>query len=103
MLRRPPRSTLFPYTTLFRSHSQVIILMPHAFRSEVAGCDIAELLPGRSLLGLSRGLRLLFGWRSNDAAGILVVHHRSVFPPLLVFPFEISPVTLRLHGFVVEL
>src|SRR5947208_12100639 len=22
MLRRPPRSTLFPYTTLFRSHSQ---------------------------------------------------------------------------------
>ena len=23
MLRRPPRSTLFPYTTLFRSHSEV--------------------------------------------------------------------------------
>src|SRR5258707_7047838 len=23
MIRRPPRSTLFPYTTLFRSHSQV--------------------------------------------------------------------------------
>src|SRR2546429_2157057 len=22
MIRRPPRSTLFPYTTLFRSHSQ---------------------------------------------------------------------------------
>src|SRR2546426_9392919 len=24
MIRRPPRSTLFPYTTLFRSHSKVI-------------------------------------------------------------------------------
>src|SRR2546426_8993330 len=24
MIRRPPRSTLFPYTTLFRSHGQVI-------------------------------------------------------------------------------
>src|SRR3712207_8689508 len=24
MIRRPPRSTLFPYTTLFRSHSAVI-------------------------------------------------------------------------------
>src|SRR3712207_8584557 len=24
MIRRPPRSTLFPYTTLFRSHSQAI-------------------------------------------------------------------------------
>src|SRR5687767_15598969 len=25
MIRRPPRSTLFPYTTLFRSHRQVQI------------------------------------------------------------------------------
>src|SRR5258707_8441265 len=24
MIRRPPRSTLFPYTTLFRSHSLVV-------------------------------------------------------------------------------
>src|SRR2546430_12364059 len=24
MIRRPPRSTLFPYTTLFRSHPQVL-------------------------------------------------------------------------------
>src|SRR2546425_8002859 len=26
MIRRPPRSTLFPYTTLFRSHPLVIAL-----------------------------------------------------------------------------
>ena len=25
MLRRPPRSTLFPYTTLFRSHSNMLL------------------------------------------------------------------------------
>src|SRR2546426_5747572 len=25
MIRRPPRSTLFPYTTLFRSHNFVIL------------------------------------------------------------------------------
>src|SRR5258708_8103240 len=37
MIRRPPRSTLFPYTTLFRSHAQqqqaqrqVPVLGPHA-------------------------------------------------------------------------
>src|SRR3989442_3864685 len=24
MIRRPPRSTLFPYTTLFRSHGEVL-------------------------------------------------------------------------------
>src|SRR5438445_2532896 len=26
MIRRPPRSTLFPYTTLFRSHTWIAIL-----------------------------------------------------------------------------
>src|SRR2546422_4003436 len=26
MIRRPPRSTLFPYTTLFRSHIQVDLI-----------------------------------------------------------------------------
>src|SRR5258707_1916553 len=26
MIRRPPRSTLFPYTTLFRSGRQVVVL-----------------------------------------------------------------------------
>src|SRR2546430_8804940 len=25
MIRRPPRSTLFPYTTLFRSHAELIL------------------------------------------------------------------------------
>src|SRR2546430_9220606 len=25
MIRRPPRSTLFPYTTLFRSHRQAVV------------------------------------------------------------------------------
>src|SRR5437868_11814620 len=28
MLRRPPRSTLFPYTTLFRSLRRVLALLP---------------------------------------------------------------------------
>src|SRR3712207_7913839 len=29
MIRRPPRSTLFPYTTLFRSHENGSIESPH--------------------------------------------------------------------------
>src|SRR5256886_12847848 len=32
MIRRPPRSTLFPYTTLFRSHSKI----PNAKRVDLA-------------------------------------------------------------------
>src|SRR3989454_11512208 len=27
MIRRPPRSTLFPYTTLFRSHREVALVL----------------------------------------------------------------------------
>src|SRR3712207_8692532 len=32
MIRRPPRSTLFPYTTLFRSHSQLRLVDRHRSR-----------------------------------------------------------------------
>src|SRR3989454_11556364 len=28
MIRRPPRSTLFPYTTLFRSHARIRVEIP---------------------------------------------------------------------------
>jgi len=42
MIRRPPRSTLFPYTTLFRSH--VPILLGDG-ESPFAGLDDLELLP----------------------------------------------------------
>src|SRR5690242_20828873 len=34
MLRRPPRSTLFPYTTLFRSAEMVIIASSSHIRSD---------------------------------------------------------------------
>src|SRR5260221_12501977 len=39
MIRRPPRSTLFPYTTLFRSADTVVqrILQSERERKEIAG------------------------------------------------------------------
>src|SRR3989475_8596542 len=36
MIRRPPRSTLFPYTTLFRSHVTVLV------HRHDAGGDVAQ-------------------------------------------------------------
>src|SRR2546422_8344413 len=43
MIRRPPRSTLFPYTTLFRSHPR---LRPAAEGSGVAPDDlVGQVLP----------------------------------------------------------
>src|SRR5256885_2592930 len=34
MIRRPPRSTLFPYTTLFRSHAQALLAADHPGRED---------------------------------------------------------------------
>src|SRR5260370_13749486 len=41
MIRRPPRSTLFPYTTLFRSHTATGItvrLIVHLLKAHLGGC-----------------------------------------------------------------
>src|SRR2546429_6237786 len=37
MIRRPPRSTLFPYTTLFRSLVADVLTPPHAVRVRTGG------------------------------------------------------------------
>src|SRR5256885_10555615 len=45
MIRRPPRSTLFPYTTLFRSPSfDDVVRMDDEGRQAVAVADRLELL-----------------------------------------------------------
>src|SRR5437879_10504989 len=51
MLRPPPRSTLFPYTTLFRSHSGAIHLAIHFVREVLVRQireDLAAPAPQRS-------------------------------------------------------
>src|SRR5256886_9502130 len=48
MIRRPPRSTLFPYTTLFRSH--VLALVERRFEI------VVNLLPLDDLEGVPLGL-----------------------------------------------
>src|SRR5690349_22105106 len=56
MIRRPPRSTLFPYTTLFRSISSI---MP----PEAAGTFTTEIRPAVVVFAalLSIGTGLIFG------------------------------------------
>src|SRR3712207_8439111 len=48
MIRRPPRSTLFPYTTLFRSGNHLI----HALRRNV---NMTILLFNNRIYGLTKG------------------------------------------------
>src|SRR5947209_11992188 len=68
MTRRPPRSTLFPYTTLFRSEAQVVVSVgiprPQGDRSSVeldafgsfalADQDIAQVVTRLRVVGIER-------------------------------------------------
>src|SRR3712207_8489650 len=57
MIRRPPRSTLFPYTTLFRSGRRVFVMGSYNLLHELAG------------EGLSRGISGVFAPDSVVASG----------------------------------
>src|SRR2546422_7749383 len=66
MIRRPPRSTLFPYTTLFRS-----VLLDVG--DDEVGSERTDRLEVRGLLAADLGLR------PRDFGGLAAVHrsHRS--------------------------
>src|SRR3712207_8482865 len=54
MIRRPPRSTLFPYTTLFRSEGLVgrrQDVERVVRRGELPGHLVREVVPGSALVG----------------------------------------------------
>src|SRR2546430_12782334 len=68
MIRRPPRSTLFPYTTLFRSPERIMVEGVH---TGVAGIAVPSLPDGgRSLLDLISPARK--GVVQYEAVGHLV-------------------------------
>src|SRR3712207_7173212 len=63
MIRRPPRSTLFPYTTLFRSRGVRLLLAPRGRVVALVRVDVAV----GGLEGLVAGLQV-------------VLVHRPVLP-----------------------
>src|SRR3712207_7483088 len=65
MIRRPPRSTLFPYTTLFRSEGfDELVAHVQAYNLDrVAGeCGVAPEDVRRAALSVGRAERLLVAW-----------------------------------------
>src|SRR2546427_2263092 len=53
MIRRPPRSTLFPYTTLFRSYRLACLAVQRQLQ---VGLDLGRQRAGRGAAVLPRGL-----------------------------------------------
>src|SRR3712207_8349476 len=66
MIRRPPRSTLFPYTTLFRSH------LDHGF--PLAGCQLTQRRAGSPSV---EAPCFRTGLPARDPKAAHVVGHRS--------------------------
>src|SRR3712207_3561134 len=80
MIRRPPRSTLFPYTTLFRSEANLLFGIPferievvvhptsvvHSMVEFVDGSTLAQASPPSMMIPIALGM----GWphRVPDAA-----------------------------------
>src|SRR5258706_14382973 len=74
MIRRPPRSTLFPYTTLFRSLDLVVLNDQQPF-----GAWSAEVLEAiqRCFQALSRWLLHVIGEGAVGEAVLPLVHDRD--------------------------
>src|SRR3712207_7917780 len=62
MIRRPPRSTLFPYTTLFRSHRTLTAVALRAGGVEAVADALAGLLSRPVLVCDPAGQRLADAW-----------------------------------------
>src|SRR2546427_6188640 len=78
MIRRPPRSTLFPYTTLFRSALTTTWQVVHAQLMSQA-CSILTLLSSRaSQIEVPAGASISAPWGQYSAWGsILITGMRS--------------------------
>src|SRR2546426_9693166 len=93
MIRRPPRSTLFPYTTLFRSHLVPDPHLPH----EVAGLVVAHPIPvvGR-VLRLHQVLKAEGGGLRLHQPVAWTRHRRRIFSaPGRVNPCHATGVRLK--------
>src|SRR2546422_6648544 len=97
MIRRPPRSTLFPYTTLFRSQSDearlyfVSRFAPSRFVDFLAGVLLARvfLTSGQKLAGVS-GLA--------QATGVGLIIAGAMYRPYAAWPLRSEEHTSELQS-----
>src|SRR3712207_7980514 len=101
MIRRPPRSTLFPYTTLFRSQDRALLLDRRG-RGVVAGLvDLARVVDVRAAIEEAeleedrKSTRLNFSHANISYAvfclkkkkpQIVPAHLLPLFPPIYLLP-----------------
>src|SRR3712207_8132605 len=97
MIRRPPRSTLFPYTTLFRSGPDAQVSAQEAQDAGLRRRRQPRRRPGRGR-GAGRRLRRARGGRSEEHTSELQSRQYLVCRLLLEKKKKID----WIHGYVVE-
>src|SRR3712207_8062116 len=100
MIRRPPRSTLFPYTTLFRSLSQKRLLETLTF-SRLSFCQksFKSLLNSRRCLGLlassvDRKSTRLNSSHANISYAVFCLKKKHIIPKVTTLPLHTYLYTL---------
>src|SRR2546422_7138376 len=82
MIRRPPRSTLFPYTTLFRSYAYHSVGALGAIELTAPG-RVALVDRGLARLGVSRPARRYFTLHATLDVQHSAAWNREVLAPLI--------------------
>src|SRR2546422_2155712 len=85
MIRRPPRSTLFPYTTLFRSLSEERLVFHK--EGEGAVLPVATLQPRQPGIQVARAS----GGRAAELPAANITREGQPSPPVIVPPGSPSP------------
>src|SRR5256885_11322234 len=94
MIRRPPRSTLFPYTTLFRSSWATARARPSA---EVASSTVPKVSGRGSYLGRSEEHTSELQSPCNLVCRLLLEKKKSAISPLFMLPLLLELVALALR------
>src|SRR3712207_8372232 len=97
MIRRPPRSTLFPYTTLFRSSAlherDALTLVPERVTEVSPSAVLALVLGGGKRLGVGqdrKSTRLNSSHANISYAVFCLKKKKTNFPPTIP-PLFITP------------
>src|SRR5947209_13417163 len=90
MIRRPPRSTLFPYTTLFRSSDSIMLLrtdpgkgrlnylsLPRDLRVDIPGYGFSRINTAFQVGGAALAIRTVRNFTGLDVNHVVVVDFDS--------------------------
>src|SRR2546429_8968820 len=77
MIRRPPRSTLFPYTTLFRSLGTWLVFMPVPVMVARLAEAVEAPISGQTVLGAMMVITAVFFFPSIRGLGLEKGHGRG--------------------------